>query len=60
MSSVGTIVCAYLSHLEEPRHEELGVEEGQPWLITDATKRIAYLVKFRNIHRFDVMLRLIP
>jgi hypothetical protein len=37
--------------------EELGVEEGQPWLMTDMSKKLAFSDKARNLHRFDVMLR---
>ena len=37
--------------------EELGVEQGQPWLMTDVTRKIHYGDKFRNLHRMDWMLR---
>ena len=37
--------------------EEIGAEPGQPWALTDVTKRIGYGNNFRNIHRMDWMLR---
>ena len=39
----------------EDAMEDLGVEEGQPWLLTDLSKKINFGPDHRNLFRFHYM-----